>query len=546
MEHTTARGSARKKKRSFFRMLAHPLGWMFYRVGQQTEYFILKIFRAIAAGVRWLVLSVRWLVLLFVSVLKPFFAAVWEDISAPWRMLRIGLRNAHAVAQQERESGGSATGTGFVYFVRGVLRNRYLVLGGLAYLLPVGALAVLVVTVHVMLSSTFALRVEFQGEFVGFIADESVYDAAHADILDRIQGAGTGEDWMERPEYTLTMVDSAALYSASELTDRIIQTSASDFRRATGIYVNSELIGITDDSLELSRALEALRQPLLEEHRGDESWRVEFQQPIELQNGLYFTNTLISLEELLARLHGEAPVTLSDGSEMVGWDMLGVQAVQSVTRTVEIYAEDQVINDPTLEWGLDVVDQLAVPGLEELSEDVVYIDGLEVRRIQTRDPVILTQALPKVTRHGTYNPYGGQAGDPATGTFIWPVPHYNRISRWASSYHRGADITADYGTTIVAADNGVVEISTDGRGTVLWSYGQFVKIDHGNGYATLYAHCSELLVEEGEYVVKGQPIARVGSTGRSTGNHCHFEIQVNGQWTDTRQYVMPDGWTAGS
>ena len=55
----------------------------------------------------------------------------------------------------------------------------------------------------------------------------------------------------------------------------------------------------------------------------------------------------------------------------------------------------------------------------------------------------------------------------------------------------------------------------------------------------MYAHCSELLVQQGEYVVKGQPIARVGSTGNSTGNHCHFEIQVNGQWTDTRRYVMP-------
>lgn len=540
MEHTTPRTGARKKKRSFFRMLAHPLGWMLYRVGQQTEYFVLIIFRAVAGGVRWLGSGVRWLLALFFGVLKSFFTTVWEDLSAPWRMLRVGLRNARAAARQERGSGGSAAGTGLLYVLRGVLRNRHLVLGGLAYLLPLAALGVLAVTVHVMLGSTFALRVEFKGEFVGFISDESVYDAAHADILHRIQGAGTGEDWMKRPEYTLTMIDSAALYTPSQLTDRIIQTSASDFRRATGVYINSELIGITDDSAELSRALEALRAPLLEEHQGDGSWRVEFQQQVELQNGLYFTNTLISLNELLARLHGEIPVTRSDGSEVVGWDMLGVQAVQNVTRTVDIHAEAQVINDPTLEWGLDIIDQKAVPGKAELNEDVVYIDGQEVQRIQTRDPVVLAQAVPQITRHGTYNPYGGQSGDPATGSFIWPVPHYNGISRWASSYHRGADITADYGTTIVAADNGVVEVSTDAKGTALWSYGQFVKIDHGNGFATLYAHCSELLVEEGEYVVKGQPIARVGSTGRSTGNHCHFEIQVNGQWTDTRQYVMPD------
>lgn len=539
MGEAAPRKSAGKKKRSFFRMLARPLGRVFYSVGLQTEYFLLNVTRALLDGARWTAGGVRWTAALIAGILTPFFAAVWEDLSAPWRVLRIGLRNARAFAQEEGQSGGMAAGAGFLYVLRGMRRNRGLVLGGLAYLLPVAALCVLAVTVHVMLSSTFALRVDFNGEFVGFIADESVYDAAHADILNRIYGANTGEDWMELPEYTLTMVDSAALYSRSELTDRIIQTSASNFREATGVYVNAQFIGITADSQELSRALEALRAPLVEEHRGDDSWRVEFQQQIELQNGLYFTNTLISLDELLARLHGEAPVTLSDGSELMGWDMLGVQAVQNVTRTVETHAEPQVVNDPALEWGLDVVDQQAVPGLEEVNEDVVYIDGQEVQRIRTREPVVLAEAVPQITRHGTYNPFGGQAGDPATGEFTWPVPHYKGISRWASSYHRGADITAEYGTTIVAADNGVVEIAMDARGTVLWSYGNFVKIDHGNGFATLYAHCSELLVEEGEYVVKGQPIARVGSTGRSTGNHCHFEIQVNGQWTDTRQYVMP-------
>ena len=539
MEAEAPRRGAGKKKRSLFRTLARPLGRMFYSVGLQTEYFLLNVLRAVSDGLRWAAGGARWMAALVSGILKPFFAAVWEDLSAPWRLLRIGLRNARALAREEGQSVGSAAGVGLLYVLRGILRNRHLVLGGLAYLLPVAALGVLAVTVHVMLSSTFALRVEFNGEFVGFITDESVYDAAHADILNRIYGANTGEDWMELPEYTLTMVDSAALYSRSELTDRSIQTSASNFREATGVYVNSEMIGITADSLALSRALEALREPLLEEHRGDDSWRVEFQQQIELQNGLYFTNTLISLDELLARLHGEAPVTLSDGSELSGWDMLGVQAVQNVTRTIETHAEPQVVNDPALEWGLDVIDQQAVPGLEEVNEDVVYVDGQEVQRIRTREPVVLAEAVPQITRHGTYNPYGGQAGDPATGEFIWPVPHYRSVSRWASRYHRGADITATYGTTIVAADNGVVEIATDARGTALWSYGKFVKIDHGNGFATLYGHCSELLVEEGEYVVKGQPIARVGSTGRSTGNHCHFEIQVNGQWTDTRQYVMP-------
>lgn len=538
--------AARKRWRRYIpddeisvRAFLHLIGRLFYYVGLHSEYFLLNFGRGARAAVLALWHGVCWMLALGANILRPFFAAVWEDLRAPWRQMRSGLRNIRQVVREEREAGGSPAGKGLAYFFRGVLAYKHLILCGLAYLLPAAALGVLLVTVDGVLSSTFALRVEFRGEFVGFIANESVYDAAHADILDRIQNVDTGEDWKARPEYTLTIVDQAALYSQGELTDRIIETSSAEFREATGVYVNTEFIGVTADSAALTQALEALKEPLYEGHENDDSWRVEFQQNVELKPGLYFTSTIITLDDLLARLHGTAPVELSDGNILVGWDMLGVQAVQNVTRTVETAAEPQVINDPELEWGREVVEQEASPGLEEVNEDVVYIDGQEVQRIQTREPTVLVEAVPQITRYGTYNPYGGTAGDPATGEFTWPVPDYKGISRWASRYHRGADITARYGTTIVAADNGVVEVATDARGTAWWTYGKFVKIDHGNGFATVYAHCSELLVQQGEYVVKGQPIARVGSTGYSTGNHCHFEIQVNGQWTDTRRYVMP-------
>ena len=192
--------------------------------------------------------------------------------------------------REEREAGGSPAGKGLAYFFRGVLAYKHLLLRGLAYLLPAAALGVLLVTVDGVLSSTFALRVEFRGEFVGFIANESVYDAAHADILDRIQNVDTGEDWKARPEYTLTIVDQAALYSQGELTDRIIETSSAEFREATGVYVNTEFIGVTADSAALTQALEALKEPLYEGHENDDSWRVEFQQNVELKPCLLYTS----------------------------------------------------------------------------------------------------------------------------------------------------------------------------------------------------------------------------------------------------------------
>ena len=70
-----------------------------------------------------------------------------------------------------------------------------------------------------------------------------------------------------------------------------------------------------------------------------------------------------------------------------------------------------------------------------------------------------------------------------------------------------------------------------------WSYGNLVIINHGNGKVTYYGHCSSVLVSAGDHVYQGQTIARVGSTGRSTGNHCHFEVKINGTSVNPLAYL---------
>ena len=105
--------------------------------------------------------------------------------------------------------------------------------------------------------------------------------------------------------------------------------------------------------------------------------------------------------------------------------------------------------------------------------------------------------------------------------------------RWGKS-HKGTDIGANKGTAIVAAASGTVTISSYGYNG---GYGNYVMISHGNGIQTLYGHCTDLLVSVGEKVSQGQPIATVGNTGNSQGNHLHLEIRVNGVAQNPQNYV---------
>lgn len=142
------------------------------------------------------------------------------------------------------------------------------------------------------------------------------------------------------------------------------------------------------------------------------------------------------------------------------------------------------------------------------------------------------------TAQNTTPPGNGQS----TGSMMWPCPSSKRVTsdygprtsptNGASSNHKGIDIGAAYGADIVAADGGTVLVATYSS-----SGGNYVIIDHGGGLCTVYMHASSLTVSAGQTVSKGQVIAKVGSTGISTGNHLHFGVTLNGVYVSPWGYV---------
>ncbi len=144
----------------------------------------------------------------------------------------------------------------------------------------------------------------------------------------------------------------------------------------------------------------------------------------------------------------------------------------------------------------------------------------------------------------------GSIGDFVGGTFAWPVPSHSSSANISSPYaeryifgrwefHTGIDIATGpsasiYNAPIIASNDGVVV-------TAIYSnvgYGNYLMVDHGGQYITLYGHCNSLAVSNGSVVTKGQTIAYVGSTGNSTGNHLHFEIRINNQHTNPLPYLV--------
>ena len=278
-------------------------------------------------------------------------------------------------------------------------------------------------------------------------------------------------------------------------------------------------------------------------------------QEIESNDGSYAIAWQDVLAVFAARTSGAedgASVAVIDADNLdrlrdIMWDMNAVDyRTETDTQTVQVTNSSGGTTTTTITETVLVI-ELTHKTAEEMRTEYAF---------NARQNEYLTQLSSSDTAElwgqllGGFASGGGEVLSPAgdwqpTGSLQWPLTITGTITSQfgyrtdpisgETSYHSGTDIAAPAGSPILAAASGTVTIANalDSWGG---GYGYYVRIDHGGGFETLYAHCSSICVTAGQQVQAGQVIGYVGQTGRATGNHLHFEVYQDGQRADAMSY----------
>lgn len=562
--------------------LAARIGAVLYALGFGAEYAAVRVGR----GVKHLaLLGVRGICRFAKDLTETAFpgaAQVVKDLFGPFVLLVKGivalLIHAHQI---HREKGlGAALKASARYFASGVRRNLRLLPRMAMYILPVCALALSSMVFEYVINQPYALAVQVNGETVGYVANEDVFDTAREDVMERISYAGSDKTELTiEPSYTIAVAHH--MLDENEMADAIIQSAGDQIGEGTALYLDGELTAVCSDGDALRAYFTSRLEPY--EVPDDPNVSVGFNKQVTLEDGLYFKDSLQDYADVEKELSGvkqaQKVYTVKTGDTL--WDIahkndltfrelcalntnfkggplneksniregdelivtkeeaaLEVRITRIETREEEVAFAIETTKSNEYTKGTTKVLQEGQNGLRRVTFQNVYDTNNVLVEQTILSTEVIKEPVNKKVVQGTKKVKSSTKFITGSGQFIWPVPNYRYCSRWYGGRHRGVDICAPAGTPIYASAGGTVTKAGYNKAGAGTGYGYSVIINHGGGYSSVYAHCLSLTISAGQTVKQGQLIGYVGSTGRSTGNHCHFEIRLNGSYIPP-QNVFP-------
>ena len=418
-----------------------------------------------------------------------------------------------------------------------------------------------------------AYEYSYNGQKLGLVKEKD--DVLQ--ITDLVQGALTEEKNMKividaKDDITFhrkLALDESQIDNSEQVLKRL--TYVGDLKvKATGIYVNGKKIGAVQDRKTAEKALKDVADKYTKQGDNIEVESVRFLEKVDIKTAntdledLHSEEEMVDLlctsgeketvhkvvagdtlhsiakkydvweDQLLADNKGINSKKLEVGSNIIVKQqapVLTYEVVEKITydKVIEHKVEEQKSAD--IYEGMTETQQAGSDGLSEITARVTLQNG---KKVEEEDLVTTVKEEPvtEVVLVGTKE----RPPTVGSGKYIWPLKDsFTQTSGFGSRWgrqHKGIDLAVSVGTTVYAADGGtVVEAQYSG------SYGNVVMIDHQNGQETRYAHNSKLLVKKGDKVYQGQPIAKSGNTGRSTGPHVHFEIRFNGEPRNPLNYL---------
>ncbi len=454
-------------------------------------------------------------------------------------------------------------------------------------ILPIAAVVVLVLTVNYWNGATFALKVTYNNQVLGYIKDESVYLKAQSLVEDKLENIDSSlintEEFSSTPKYELSLVSLSQLTGSSTISEKLIEYSDNAITNACGVYIDGDFLCAVKNETDAKSVFDNI----LTEYKGklsDKASIVNFVEDIEYVQGLYPDNedVIWDASRLGKKLNSDKVkavfYTVIDGDtiydialahDMTEKQLLAlnpsfgdyIKAGDKILVSTQVkYVQVKVIKTEQVTESVDYeiiktnnsnyfvgdnrVTRAGVEGQDKVTYLVTYINGVrisqeEVSRVRVKEPVAKKVAVgTKPTK--VYSSSGSYNVSVSSGGFVWPAPSCHSVTSYYgyrnSGFHSGVDLSCSgaSGKLVVASRGGTVESAG-------WysSYGNQIVINHGNGIKTRYAHLmsGSTSVSVGQYVNAGQAIARVGSTGRTTGPHLHFEILINGGTVNPLKYI---------